>query len=250
VSTRDPDVRVVAHLARKELSLSLDVAGEPLFRRGYRVRTTPAPLKETLAAAILRAAGYDGEEPLLDPMCGSGTFLTEAGWISRRRAPSLDRDFSIRRWPALGEHAGKVLDELRREARANEREAPAPILGMDRDPEALEAADANAAAAGLADAVQLAEGDATRPIHVPVDRPGLLVTNPPYGDRLTAGGQKGMKTFYFKLGQTLPRLAGWRMFVLAGNEAFESAFGQHPRQRRVLWNGPIRCELLGYENPA
>lgn len=99
VNTRDPDIRVVAHLARETLSLSLDLCGEPLHRRGYRVRPTPAPLKETLAAAVLRAANYTGTEGLVDPMCGSGTLLIEAGLIARRRAPGLNRDFAVERWP-------------------------------------------------------------------------------------------------------------------------------------------------------
>ncbi len=112
VDTQHPAVSVVAHLAKDRLSLSLDLCGEPLHRRGYRVRPTIAPLKETLAAAILRAAKYTGEEPLLDPMCGSGTLLIEAGMIARRRAPSLHRSFAVERWPHLGAKARELLEEL------------------------------------------------------------------------------------------------------------------------------------------
>jgi putative N6-adenine-specific DNA methylase len=244
VNTRDPDVRVVAHLSRDTLSLSLDLCGEPLNRRGYRVRPTPAPLKETLAAALLRAAGYTGEEALVDPMCGSGTLLIEAGLIARKRAPGLHRDFAVERWPGLGERARELLTDLRAEARRNERKVTAPLLGFDKDPEALEAAIRNVRAAKLSEEIQLAEGDATQLPPLP-SQGGLLITNPPYGDRLGSGGQKGMKSFYYKLGESL-RVPGWRVWVLSGNPAFESAFHARPSARRELWNGPIACSLLGY----
>jgi len=246
VDTRRPDVRVVAHLAGTRLSLSLDVAGEPLNRRGYRVRPTVAPVKETLAAAILRAVGYSGEEPLVDPMCGSGTFLTEAGLLAVRRAPGVHRAFGIERWPALGDEARSILDRLRSEARANERRAPFPVRGFDRNPEAVEAARANVRAARLEREIVVAEADATRPLPLEGLDHGLLVTNPPYGDRLGQGGQKGMKTFYFHLGERLGALDGFRLAVLSGNPAFEAAFHHRPARRRPLWNGPIECTLLEY----
>jgi putative N6-adenine-specific DNA methylase len=246
VDTRRPDVRVVAHLAGTRLSLSLDVAGAPLNRRGHRVRPTAAPLKETLAAAILRAVHYTGDEPLVDPMCGSGTFLVEAGLMAIRRAPSLHRTFGIEHWPSLGSEAKASLDRLRAEARANERRAPFPIRGFDRDPEAVEAARANVRAARLEREVTVAEADATRPLPLSDLHGGLLVTNPPYGDRLGQGGQKGMKTFYFHLGERLGALPGMRLAVLAGNPAFEAAFHHRPLRRRPLWNGPIACTLLEY----
>ena len=246
VDTRRPDVRVVAHLAGTRLSLSLDVAGAPLNQRGYRVRPTVAPLKETLAAAILRAVHYTGDEPLVDPMCGSGTFLIEAGLLAVRRAPSVHRSFGIERWPSLGAEAKATLDRLRAEARANERRAPFPIRGFDRNAEALEAARANVRAARLEREVSVAEADATRPLPLGDLDHGLLVTNPPYGDRLTAGGQKGMKTFYFHLGERLGALSGFRLAVLSGNPAFEAAFHHRPLRRRPLWNGPIECTLLEY----
>lgn len=244
VNTRDPDVRVVAHLSRDTLSLSLDLCGEPLHRRGYRVRPTPAPLKETLAAALLRAAAYTGEEALVDPMCGSGTLLIEAGLIARRRAPGIGRDFAVERWPVMGARARELLADLRADARRNERKVAVPLLGFDKDPEALEAASRNVRAAKLSEEIQLAEGDATKLPPLPAQG-GLLITNPPYGDRLGSGGQKGMKSFYYKLGESL-RVPGWRIWVLSGNPAFESAFHARPSARRELWNGPIACSLLGY----
>lgn len=245
VDTRNPAVRVVAHLAGSQLSLSLDLCGEPLHRRGYRVESTLAPLKETLAAAILAAASYTGEEPLCDPLCGSGTLCLEAGLIATRRAPGLNRRFSVESWPRLGAEARRILSELRSEARAQARPAPFPIRGYDRDPEAIQAARRNAAAAKLGKELQLELGDATK-LSPPPGPPGLLVTNPPYGERLKGGGQKGMKTFYFQLGESFSRWEGWRLAILAGNPAFESAFHARPRDRRALWNGPLECQLLQY----
>ncbi|MFL5349823.1 MAG: class I SAM-dependent RNA methyltransferase [Hyalangium sp.] len=245
VNTRNPDISVVAHMAREKLSLSLDLCGEPLHRRGYRVRPTPAPLKETLAAALLRAAGYTGEEALVDPMCGSGTLLIEGALIARRRAPGIGRSFAVERWPHLGARAKELLEDLRADARRNERKVLVPIRGFDKDPEALGAAERNVKAARLSEEIQLAEGDATKPFPVP-EGGGLLITNPPYGERIGTGGQKGMKAFYFKLGDNLRALDGWRVYVLAGNPAFESAFHARPSARRDVWNGPIPCTLLGY----
>ncbi|MBZ4376201.1 class I SAM-dependent RNA methyltransferase [Corallococcus sp. AS-1-6] len=248
VDTRNPDVSVVAHLVKEKLSLSLDLCGEPLHRRGYRVRPTPAPLKENLAAALLRAAGYTGTEALVDPMCGSGTLVIEGGLIARKRAPGINRSFAVERWPHLGARAKELLADLRADARRNERKVEVPILGFDKSDEALEAADRNVKAARLGEEITLAEGDATKLPPLP-EGGGLVLTNPPYGDRLGSGGQKGMKTFYFKLGDSLRALPGWRVWVLSGNPAFESAFHARPMARRDVWNGPIPCTLLGYRAP-
>jgi putative N6-adenine-specific DNA methylase len=179
-------------------------------------------------------------------MCGSGTLLIEAGFIARRRAPGIGRDFAVERWPFLGERAKELLEDLRADARRNERKVTVPLLGFDKDPEALEAAYRNVRAARLGEEIRLEEGDATKPLPLP-ETPGLLITNPPYGERIGTGGQKGMKAFYFKLGDNLRAMEGWRIWVLAGNPAFESAFHARPMSRRDLWNGPIPCTLLGYQ---
>lgn len=246
VDTRDPDLRVVVHFAGHRLSIALDLCGEPLHRRGYRVRSAEAPLKETLAAAMLRAASFRGDETLLDPMCGSGTLLIEAGLIATRRAPGLAHPMGVERWPNHGPAAALILADLRADARREFRQASFPIVGFDRDQEALDAAKRNIASAGLTSSIQLQIADATQRLPVDSLAPGLLITNPPYGARLTAGGQKGMKTFYFKLGESFRQLGGWRMSILAGNPAFESAFHSKPSSARALWNGPIECRLLGY----
>ncbi len=246
VDTQSPDVQVVAHLNKNKLSLSLDLCGDALFKRGYRIKTTPAPLKETLAAAVLMASGYDGTEPLADPMCGSGTIVIEAGYIATNRPPGLKRHFAVERWPSLGEKASALLTEIKAEATANLRPAAHPILARDRDEEALEAVKRNVIAAGLTAEVRVEQADAVHD-EPPTDiTPGLICTNPPYGDRLSAGGQKGMKTFYFQLGEGMNRWAGWRMAFLSGNSAFESAFHHRPIKRTPMFNGPIECTLTEY----
>ncbi|MCU0695139.1 MAG: THUMP domain-containing protein [Myxococcaceae bacterium] len=243
VDTRNPTFHVVAHLAKTQLSLSLDLSGEPLFKRGYRVKTTAAPLKETLAAALLLAAKYDGSEPFVDPMCGSGTLAIEAGFIATRRAPGLKRDFACERWPHFAPKLKPLLEAVRTEAFAQVRPAPAPLYARDYDDEVIAAVRRNVVTSGLSTSVRVDLLDATT-APPPDGPPGLVATNPPYGERLGSGGQKGMKSFFHKLGTNLKTWNGWRFAFLAGNEAFESALGMRPSARLKVWNGPIACEWL------
>lgn len=247
VDSRNPMVRVVAHLAKTSLSLSLDLCGEPLFKRGYRLKTTVAPVKETLAAAVLMAAHYQGEEPLADPMCGSGTLIIEGAWMAMRRAPGLKRRFALEDWPEFAAKARPLLDELRREAVSAQRPLPFQLVARDYDEDALLAVRRNVVAAGLSTGVQIEEADVLKS-EPPPGPPGLLITNPPYGERLGEGGQKGMKSFFHMLGRSLGKWEGWRLAILAGNPAFESAFGRRPNERTHLWNGPIECQVLQYPN--
>ncbi|MBX7114211.1 MAG: methyltransferase [Myxococcaceae bacterium] len=246
VDTRNPQLRVVAHLAKTTLSLSLDLCGEPLNRRGYRVESTTAPLKETLAAAVLQAAQYEPKLPLVDPMCGSGTLLIEAAFIAMRRPPGLKRSFDVERWPKMGVEAKAILADLKAEAEGQLRGPPEAIVGRDRDEEAVAAAQHNVRRAGLERYVKIEVADV---MVAPMlkGKAGLIVSNPPYGDRLTAGGQKGMKTFYYQLGEALAEWKGWRASMLCGNSAFESAFHKRPTMRRSMWNGPIECQQLSYQ---
>jgi putative N6-adenine-specific DNA methylase len=245
VDSHHPVFRVVAHLHKTTLSLNLDLCGEPLFKRGYKVAQTVAPMKETLAATLLLLAKYDGEEPFCDPMCGSGTLAIEAGLIAAHRAPGGTRRFALESWPQFSSRAGPLLADLRAEARAMVRKPPFPILASDRDVDALEAATRNVRAAGLTDAIAFEEADI---LHAPppAGAPGLLLTNPPYGERLGSGGQKGMKSFFYSLSEALKKWEGWRLGLLAGNVAFESAFHRKPSKRSTLWNGPIECTFLQY----
>jgi putative N6-adenine-specific DNA methylase len=245
VDSHDPTVSVVAHINKNTLSLSLDLCGEPLFKRGYRIKTTVAPMKETLAAALLMAAGYTGEEPLADPMCGSGTLVIEGAWMAMRRAPGLKRHFALESWPEFAAKAKPLLDEFRKEAVAQQRTLPFQLIARDYDEDALAAVKRNVVAAGLSTAVKIEEADVLH--SAPPEGPkGLIITNPPYGERIGEGGQKGMKSFFHMLGKSLGQWEGWRLAVLAGNVSFESAFGRKPKKRTDLWNGPIECQLLEY----
>lgn len=242
VDAKNPDVRVVAHLARGQCELSLDFSGEPLFKRGYRTTPMKASLKETLAAAILLSAGYDGETPLIDPMCGAGTIAIEAAMMAANRAPGLGRKFGFERWPSFDANAQALLRRLQNEAKTVENVHVPTIVASDRDPEAVVAAQANVRRAGVKVVVQ--EGDA-REIR-PLGETGWIVTNPPYGERLEGGGRKQLKSFFWQLGNHWRSLSGHEVAVLSGGPEFESAFGLRPLSRKRMWNGPIKCELLRY----
>ena len=243
VDPRSPDVLIVAHLYGGQCSVSLDLSGELLSNRGYRVRTVEAPLREALAAAVVLYSGWDGTTPLHDPVCGSGTLAIEAALFASRRAPNAERRLACERWPRTAKEDARTLAELREELAARVVKPP-PIFASDRDADAIEATRANARAAGVS--LQISQADA-REI-TPLDPPGQLLLNVPYGDRLEAGGRKQLKTFYHQLGAALRQLAGHRASILTSSEDFESAFGMRPRgPRRTLWNGPLRCTLYGYE---
>lgn len=243
VDPRSPDALIVVHLGAGACSVSLDLAGDLLSNRGYRVRTVEAPLREALAASVVLYSGWTGDTPLSDPVCGSGTLAIEAALFASRRAPNLARRLACERWPRTAAGDGEILRRLREELAAQEV-APPPIFASDRDPEAVEAARANVRAAKVR--VEVGQGD-VREV-APLAPPGQLLLNVPYGERLEAGGRKQMKTFYHQLGAALRRLEGHRAAILSASEDFESAFGVRPRgPRRLLWNGPLRCTLYRYE---
>ncbi|HUL59936.1 MAG TPA: THUMP domain-containing protein [Anaeromyxobacteraceae bacterium] len=263
VDPKDPDVRIVLHLARDQAALSLDLAGEPLHRRGWRAVTTAAPLKETLAAAVLALGHVDPALPFVDPMAGSGTLAIEHALAARHIAPGLGRAFGFQRWPAYRGGPQSAWDRMKAEARAAVLpRAPAPILARDLHPRAVEAARRNAAAAGVGEDVAVEQGDA-RELH-PIAAEGTLVANPPYGERLMGGraGEAGEETpradavqrrklagFYRGLGEMLRRHRGWSAVILSGNPALERAVGLRPEFDHRLWNGPLETHLLRYRIP-
>lgn len=243
VDAHEPDVKVVVHLSRGRCDLSLDLSGEALFKRGYRRDPTRASLKETLAASVLLAAGYDGTRPLHDPMCGAGTLAIEAALIAKKRAPGLFREFGIEKWPSFDASKKKLLGDLKVKAREGEAKEIPQILASDRDPEAVAAAQANVTRVKLPIEVNVLDAREIEPL----DPAGFIVCNPPYGERLEAGGKKNLKTFFWQLGQKWRTFGDHRIAVLAGGPEFESAFGLRPVTRRRLYNGPLQCELLTYE---
>jgi putative N6-adenine-specific DNA methylase len=247
VDPKDPDVRVVLHLARNEATLALDLSGEPLHRRGWRAAVTEAPLKETLAAAVLSLGRVPADRPFVDPMCGSGTFCIEQALAARRLAPGLSRAFGFQRWPGYRGAVQSAWDRLKEEARAVALpRAPAPIAGRDRSGRALQAARGNAAAAGVAADVTFEEGDA-RELRPPGPE-GTLCTNPPYGQRLAARPLQ-LAGLYRGLAAMLRRHGGWTAVILSGSPLLEKAIGLAPEVSHRLWNGPLEVRLLRYRLP-
>lgn len=258
VDPRDPDVRIVLHLAGPEASLSLDLAGEPLHRRAYRVAQGPAPLKETLAAAVLLLGRVDPDGAFLDPMCGSGTLAIEHALAARRIAPGMARPMGFQRWPAYRGGPQSAWDRMKEAARAGVLpRAPAPIVARDLHPRALEAARRNIAAAGVAADVRLEAGDA-REVE-PFAGSGTICTNPPYGERLMGGPgatpprdrrelasrRRKLEGLYRGLAEAMRRFHGWSAVLLSGNPLLEAAMGR-PEVSHRLWNGPLEVRLLRY----
>ena len=241
VDRRQPDLALRVRLHDDRALLTLDLAGEPLDRRGYRLATHGAPLREQLAAAAALAAdwsGLGGKATILDPMCGSGTLLAEAGAIAFGLAPNRLRA----RW------AFESLPGFERSAFDAVRAEPIPslapearLVGFDRDATALAATQKNLEAAGLAGSVELAAGDAFE-LEAPGDS-GLLLVTPPYGDRLESGAAD-----WRRLGDLLKlRYRGWRAVVVAGDPALGRELGLKPKRRIPFWNGPIEARFLVLE---
>ncbi len=218
-------------------SLSLDAAGSPLFRRGWRARVGAAPLRETLAAGLLRAAGYTGEEPLLDPMCGSGTIALEAYAIASRHPPGHGRSFAFEGWPG---HDPKRTASVRERLAAGLRAPPFAIHASDRNGGALRLAQKNAASAGLPEgAIHFERADAAE-LSPPFEH-GLLTVNPPYGVRLDAE----VESAWGALAGLMDRWSGWRAAVVApGGMLFRLA--RAPEKAIEVQNGGIRCRLAVY----
>ncbi|HEU4385713.1 MAG TPA: THUMP domain-containing protein [Anaeromyxobacteraceae bacterium] len=247
VDPRDPDVRVVLHLSRDEATLSLDLSGEPLHRRGWRTAVAEAPLKETLAAAVLSLGRVPADRPFVDPMCGSGTLCIEQALAARRLAPGLSRAFGFQRWPGYRGALQSAWDRLKEEARAAALpRAPAPIRGRDRSAKALSAARRNAAAAGVLADVAFEAGDA-RDLS-PSGPEGTLCTNPPYGERL-ASRPLQLAGLYRGLAAMLLRHEGWTAVILSGSPLLERAIRLKPEVSHRLWNGPLEVRLLRYRLP-
>jgi putative N6-adenine-specific DNA methylase len=241
---------VVVRLFRDECTISIDSSGALLHRRGYRQATAKAPLRETLAAAMLLGAEWMGDTPLVDPLCGAGTIPIEAALIARRIAPGRARgergDFAIAGWPELP--PGEIERQIA-EVRGNERaSARVPIVGSDRDPGAIEAAVANAERAGVSADVRFMQRvlSAAEPVG---DEPGLLVANPPYGVRLNEGAD--VRNIYAQLGKVAHfSFPGWRVGLLSPDRSLDSQTRLPLRQAFETSNGGIRVRYLTAASPS
>ncbi|MGE5616647.1 MAG: THUMP domain-containing class I SAM-dependent RNA methyltransferase [Bacillota bacterium] len=241
VAVREPDVRVHAFLDARHCTIYVDTSGEPLFKRGRRDQVGEAPLKKNLAAGILRIARWRPGIPLLDPMCGAGTFLSEAAEIALARAPGRARRFGFEKLARF--NAGAWERALARAQRDEKPEVPLPIHGSDLYGRSLDAARANLRDAGLDRVVSLKQVNLLE-LSAPAGR-GMLVTNPPYGVRL--GDKSALAAFYPQLGDVLKkRFAGWTAFIFSGDPELPKRIRLEASRRTVLFNGALECRLYEY----
>jgi putative N6-adenine-specific DNA methylase len=242
VETRDPDIPIQGHLTERDFTLYLDTTGEPLFKRGQRIATGEAPLRENLAAGILRLAGWVPGVPLLDPMCGSGTILLEAACMALDIAPGLGRHFAFEKFKNFDAQRWRELIQ-RRGARRKARTAQ-PIYGSDLSADVLRAARANLAGAGLENVVSLKCANVLE-ITAPATE-GIIVTNPPYGVRL--GEDQALAEFYPKLGDVLKKqFTGWRAYLLSADMRLPKLIRLAVSKRTPLFNGALECRLFEYK---
>ena len=268
IDTRAPDARVWLFLEPQEATLYLDLSGEPLFKRGWRSGRDDggdAPLKENLAAGLLVLAGWTPDQPLADPFCGSGTIAIEAACLACDIAPGLSRDFGFER---LLDHDAALWAQLRgeavRQAQAGIARATAPasepasagenapalrIAASDIDPEAIARARRNQERAGLPDGTirwQIADAARLRP---PFAQPGLVVSNPPYGERLEAGPAPGAHEAAMRaVGESLRSgWAGWRIWMLSADPALPRQIGMKESRRTPLFNGALECRFFRFD---
>jgi putative N6-adenine-specific DNA methylase len=245
VATREPDVRIHAHLEQNDAALYLDLSGEALFKRGLREQTGVAPLKKNLAAGIIFLSGWKPDEAFLDPMCGSGTFLIEAAQIALNIAPGNDgrnRHFSFQKLKNFDEVAWKKMVA---DARAAEKpKTLLPIYGSDLYGYALDDARANLVANDLADCVRIKQANILE-ISAPAES-GVLVTNPPYGERL--GETADLAELYPKLGDVLKqKFAGWRAYFFTGDTGLPKGVRLSASKKTPLFNGKLECRLYEYK---
>ncbi|MBE2295036.1 MAG: bifunctional 23S rRNA (guanine(2069)-N(7))-methyltransferase RlmK/23S rRNA (guanine(2445)-N(2))-methyltransferase RlmL, partial [Phycisphaerales bacterium] len=244
-----PDLRIQVQSRHGQTWVGLDLSGDSLHRRGYRVATVTAPLKETLAAALLLKAGWPeiaaAGGSLLDPLCGSGTLAIEAAWIAGDRAPSLSRvrwgfDGWLGHVPALWK---RLLNEAQQRWETGLNRIP-PIFASDHDPKAVRAALLNANHAEVADRIAIKQHELAN-IEPPDASIGLLIANPPYGERLGAWDE--LTGLYQQLGERLKtHFSGWRAAILTGNPELGKRMGLRAEQTHVFHNGPLECRLLRF----
>ncbi|WP_248924834.1 THUMP domain-containing class I SAM-dependent RNA methyltransferase [Paenibacillus hamazuiensis] len=237
---RGPRYRIEVSLLKDIATLTLDTTGVGLHKRGYRKLITEAPLKETMAAAIVLLSKWRAERPFYDPFCGSGTLPIEAAMIGWNIAPGLRRSFAAEDWPAVPE---KLWREARDEAYDLLRDdVPLEITGSDIDPAAIDVALAAAKAAGLASELRFR----TEPVAKirPSGDYGCLITNPPYGERL--GDQQEVERALRQLGGITAAMPTWSVFVLSPSRQLEHYMGRPASRKRKLYNGRIECQLYQY----
>lgn len=221
------------------VQLYLDTTGPGLHKRGYRAVGNDAPLRETLAAAMVTLTRYRGRDFVWDPFCGSGTIPIEAALIAKNRAPGLNRRFSAEAYAWMDPG---IWGRVRTEAKDKEFRGEYRILGSDNDPKCISLAMANARKAGVADCIDFRDGDATK-MSLPAQE-GVIICNPPYGQRMME--QKSAQGLYAALGRHLKYADGWKKYIITSEPEFEHYFGARADKKRKLYNGMIQCNYYMY----
>ena len=219
--------------------LYLDTSGAGLHKRGYRAVGNDAPLRETLAAAMVMLTRYRGREFFWDPFCGSGTIPIEAAMIAKNRAPGLRRRFAAEAFDWMPQ---EIWQAARGEAIDKEFRGDYRILGSDNDPKCVSLAMANARKAGLGELIQFRDGDATK-LSLPSDS-GIIACNPPYGQRMME--QQSAQRLYAALGRHLKFADGWKKYIITSEPEFEHYVGRRADKKRKLYNGMIKCDYYMY----
>ncbi len=242
VDTASPDVRINVHLHKNVCTVSLDSSGDSLDRRGYRLERNEAPLRETLAAAVVALTGWDGSIPLADPMCGSGTIPVEAALVAAHMPPGLQRSFGFQRWLDFDK---ALWDKICSDAEAGIRRLPVGLVtGYDLDNRALLLAGRNTSKAGLEGQIHFFHA-ALQEFRPEGDK-GVVIINPPYGKRL--GEEEDLRELYCQIGDIMKKYCrGWTGYVLTGNLELAKYIGLKASRRYVLYNGAIECRLLKYD---
>jgi putative N6-adenine-specific DNA methylase len=239
IDTKNPAVRIHAYLTADSFVYYVDTSGDALYMRGNRKASIEAPLRENLAAGILQLSGWKAGTALLDPMCGSGTFLLEAAMISLHIAPGLHRNFGFEK---LKNYESDTWKKIKNTALKNVKPVSfQKIYGSDSDLRAVRVARQNLSEAGLLEAVQLAQVDITEAI--PPAESGVMVANPPYGVRI--GEDEELALLYPKMGEVLKRkFAGWNTYFLTNDLRLPKLMRLTPSKRTPLFNGPLECRLF------
>ena len=243
IDPKNPDVQVNVHIRNDRCTVSLDSSGRSLHRRGYRPAVGAAPLKESLAAALVQLSEWPGDVPLLDPLCGSGTLPLEAALSALNIAPGLFQDeFGFQTWLDFDRALWKQLKQEAEAARKNELKTL--VWGCDRDPDILHQARVNARRCGIAAQLRFFE-QSLETLEAPSDT-GFILCNPPYGERL--GNREELGDFYKLLGDVLKqRFKGWTAFILSGNKELAKYIGLKSAQRIPVYNGSLPCQWMKYE---
>ena len=240
VRLTDADVIINVHINGGDVTLSLDSSGESLHKRGYRTAQTEAPISEVLAARIILMSGYRGQCPFVDPMCGSGTFLIEAALIAANIMPGVYRkNFAFEHWPDFD---AELFERLWNDDSA-ERPVEFPIIGADISPTAVDIARRNIRSAGVGRYINLEVKPISQWTEAPVPA-GILVTNPPYGERISA---PDMDALYQTIGSRLKHVfPGWHAWIIGYREEYFEQIGLAPSEKVSLMNGSLDCELREY----